>query len=143
MPIVLGLAAGVTAIYTPLFGGIENILAILWLVPLLASPLAILGAALLLRAVRADRRPRSNVITAATVALLGLALTVALFVRTGTVTDLQALAGLPTHPPDLAGTQLLAFELVAGTLALMYDIGVWALVGLGARHLHGEPDETR
>ena len=129
MPLASGLAAGVTALFTPRFGGMDGILTTLWYVPMVMSPLALIGAAVLIVAVHAERRPRNLVIVATTFTVVGLVLLVALATYTGITLTSEPLTAKPPLP----------FIVGLSILTLMYLVGSVSLVALGARHLHGEP----
>lgn len=137
LPILAGIGAGLAAVYTPLLGGIENMLVIVWSVPLYASPLGLLGAALLVAALRGTPRSRRHVIIATGPLLAAVALTIVL------VVVLAGETGPVPTPPALSGPPLALFQVAAAALAVTYAGATVALVALGARHLHGESPRAR
>lgn len=132
VPPVAGLVFATTAMVDNRFGGAGNAFIALWYVALVASPAAVVGAVLLLVALRAHWAQRRPAVLWSLVMIAGLAGALLLPVLTGMAVDADALTGMPRTLFDIASTAFI----------LVYLIGLVAMVVVGILHLR-EHDRRR
>lgn len=132
VPLLIGLAFAAMALVGNRFGGAGNSFTALWYFALIASPAGVLGAVLLLVALRVHWSQRRPAVLWSAVMLAGLAGALLLPVLTGMATDQDALAGMARTLFDIAST----------AFVLAYLIGLAAMVAVGIRHLR-EHDRRR
>lgn len=132
VPLAAGLVAATMALTTNRLGGPGNALTALWYPALVASPAALVGAVLLLVALRAHWQRRRPAIIWSVVMVAGLTAALALPVLTGMATDTDA----------LSGASATAFFTADTIVIVAYLIAVMGLVVTGVRHLR-EHDRRR
>lgn len=125
LPLLAGAVMAVMALAAGRFGGPGNAVTAFWYPALAASPVAVVGAVLLLVALRWQHRRRRTALFWTGVAVIGLTVSLGLPRVTGMAFDAAALTGL---------ARTAFFATSAGTIG-GYLVGLLALVVIGVRHL--------